>query len=110
MLAANMSEAELLELVRETAYRFNWLFHHNYDSRRSAGNGFPDLFLVRKAAMVGHPSEVLIIELKTAIGRTSRHQDAWLDHFRAAGIEVATWRPADWLSGAIVARLARREG
>ena len=110
MLAANMSEAELLELVRETAYRFNWLFHHNYDSRRSVGNGFPDLFLARKAARVGTPSEILIVELKTERGRTTAEQDAWLDHFRAAGLEVAVWRPADWLSGAIVARLTRGEG
>ena len=105
-----MPEAELLANVIDAAERFGWLWHHNYDSRRSRGKGLPDLFLARKAAMIATPSELLVVELKTAIGRTSRHQDAWLDHFRSAGIEVATWRPADWLSGDIAARLARKEG
>ena len=105
-----MPEAELLANVIDAAERFGWLLFHCYDSRKSVGDGFPDCVLVRKAARVCEPSELLIAELKTERGRTSNEQDAWLDHFRAAGIEVAVWRPAQWVSGEIVARLARREG
>ena len=105
-----MPEAELLANVIDAAERFGWLWHHTSDSRRTHGKGYPDLTMLRKADRICEPSEILVVELKTEIGKTDRYQDAWLDHFRAAGIEVAIWRPAQWVSGEIVARLARREG
>lgn len=105
-----MPEAELLANVIDAAERFGWEWHHSFDSRRSAGRGMPDLFLARKAAMIGQPSELLVVELKTERGQLSPEQSGWLDHFRWAGLEVAIWRPAQWVSGEIVARLARREG
>ena len=102
-----MSEKVLMAWVLETARQLNWLVYHTHDSRRSEP-GFPDLVMCRKAPMIGQPSELLVVELKTQQGRTTRQQDAWLDHFRSAGIETAVWRPAQCLDGTIVARLGRR--
>ena len=107
--ARDMSEKQLMAVVLRAARRLDWLVYHTHDSRRSAP-GFPDILAIRKADRIGLPSEILVIELKAAMGNTTPEQDAWLDHFRAAGIEVAVWRPAQWVSGEIVARLARREG
>jgi hypothetical protein len=35
------------------------------------------------------------VELKSAIGRTSPQQDAWIAALREAGQEVHIWRPRD---------------
>lgn len=107
--ARDMLEEVLLANVLMAARRCGWLCYHTHSSRRSAP-GFPDCICLRKADRIGHPSEILVIELKTERGQTTADQDAWLDHFRAAGIEAVVWRPADWLNGTITARLARKGG
>ncbi len=52
--------------------------------------GFPDLIL--PAATAQHPG--LVIEMKSAIGRTSPAQDQWLDHFKGQGWAVWLARSA----------------
>lgn len=51
--------------------------------------GFPDLVLVR-------PPRLVFVELKSARGRTTPDQAAWLAALRACGQECHVWRPADW--------------
>ncbi len=93
-----VTEKMFLQQVIDLAHLTGWLVFHVHDSRRCPGPGFPDLTLV-------HPQRgFLMAELKSATGRLSPAQAAWLDALHAAGVEVAVWRPGD-LDGAIVARL-----
>jgi hypothetical protein len=55
---------------------------------RGDGRGFPDLILLRDGVM-------LVAELKTDTGRTTKEQEAWLRAFREAGIAASVWRPRD---------------
>jgi hypothetical protein len=71
-----------------------WLVYHTFDSRRSAA-GFPDLVLV------GRPDRrfaglVVVIELKSARGKTTPAQELWLRAFDANS-QVIAWlaRPDD---------------
>jgi hypothetical protein len=50
--------------------------------------GFPDL-------VATNGDSVMFIEVKSAIGRLSAGQKAWLNLLSAAGMEVHVWRPAD---------------
>lgn len=94
-----MSERQLSEAVYELATLLGWRGYHTYDSRRSAA-GFPDWVFVRDGRLV-------FAELKTANGRTSVHQDVWLDALTDVAanglstVEVYVWRPDDWLSGRV---------
>jgi hypothetical protein len=55
--------------------------------------GFPDLVLVR-------PPVIIIAELKSARGRLSSSQRAWLERFQQCSVpgrvETYIWRPGDW--------------
>lgn len=62
------------------------------------GKGFPDLVLAG-------PSGVLFRELKSAEGRLSVEQQAWLDALATAGGDVAVWRPSDLFDGRIEAEI-----
>lgn len=99
-----MTEKQLQAAVVECARLLGWRVYHTYDSRRSEA-GFPDLTMVRRGRIV-------FAELKTAKGRTSAMQDAWLDDLDPAhggtdgdGAEAYVWRPLDWTSGRIEAVL-----
>lgn len=103
VLDSTMSEAELQASVIELARLTGWRYYHTHDSRRSP-HGFPDLILVRLGRMI-------VAELKSARGVPTPAQEAWLDDLalvqdRSGGVvEVRLWRPADWSSGEIEARL-----
>lgn len=86
---AAMSEAELLAAVRQLARLSGWMTYHTHDSRRSEA-GWPDLALANV-----RQGRIIFAELKTATGRTTPQQDAWLAALAAAGCETAVWRPAD---------------
>jgi hypothetical protein len=75
--------------------------YHTHDSRRSP-SGFPDLVIVG--------DRVLYRELKTAKGKVSDAQAAWLHALVLAGQDACVWRPADLLSGLIGRRLAKLAG
>jgi len=68
--------------IRASPQRFgqSWRVPYEGDS------GLPDLILAR-AGMV------LLAELKTATGKTTPEQQAWL---AAAGVNGRLWRPAQW--------------
>ena len=100
-----ISEREFQAAVVELAEWQGWLVYHTHDSRRSAA-GFPDLVAVH-----GQTGELLFAELKTARGRVSPDQRAWLRTLELAaaekpGVTVKLWRPADWPD--VEATLARR--
>lgn len=88
-----MSERQLMTAVLELAGLFGWRSYHTHDSRRSTP-GFPDLVMVRGPRL-------LLVELKTEKGRLAPAQLQWLDDLTATSAEVFTWRPAQWLNGAI---------
>jgi hypothetical protein len=85
--AVAMTEAQLLETIREAAVLGGWLLYHTRDSRGSAA-GFPDLVLVRG-------NRVIFAECKTEYGRPTHEQLHWLITLRAAGQEAKIWRPSD---------------
>jgi len=74
------------------------LSYHTYRSVKSP-SGFPD-------RVYASPGGVLFRELKTAKGRPTAAQTAWLDGLRAAGVDADVWRPEDLASGRIARELA----
>ncbi len=78
--------------VRQLMPQLAWLHHSPNGGKRDAFTGaqmkalgvkpgFPDLVL--PVAADKHPG--MAIEMKSAIGRTSDTQNAWLDHFTGQG-------------------------
>jgi len=93
-----VSEAAFQQVVIDVARWHGWKVFHPLPAQNARGRwrtaqagdtGFPDLVLA-------HPKHgVIFAELKSAIGKLSDHQQAWLDTLRQAGAEVYVWRPAD---------------
>lgn len=98
VVAAHMSEDELMENIRDACTRLHLRAFHCYDSRRSWGPGFPNL-------VIGGRGGVLFRECKDQSKGLSGEQIRWRDILRASGANWALWRPADWLSGRIWAQL-----
>lgn len=95
-----MSERNFQSAVLKLAAFHGYeLRYHTHDSRRSAP-GFPDLVLVSTRR-----GRVLFRELKTAAGRVSPEQKAWVEALAAAGQDAGVWRPAGLVDGSIVAEL-----
>lgn len=91
------SEKSFQARVVALAQTCHWATYHTWNSLHSAA-GFPDLVLVRRrrAEAVGR---VIFAELKTARGKVSAAQRAWLDALANTNIdrvEVYVWRPADF--------------
>lgn len=86
---APLRESQFLQQIRDLAKLTGWETYHTHNSQRSEP-GFPDLVLGSAVQ-----KRVLFIELKTAVGRVSKHQQKWLDLLALCGQEAAVWRPAD---------------
>lgn len=85
-----LSEKQFQDMVINIARSLGFtLIYHTYDSRRSEP-GFPDLILVNPQRGI-----TLWRELKSAKGRVSKAQQAWIDGARLAGNDVGIWRPED---------------
>lgn len=93
-----MTESAFLTQVLALARLRNWRCLHLRPARTAKGwrtavqgdgVGFPDLLLVR-------PPRLLVAELKSATGRLTGEQAAWLFAFQQAGIKTYVWRPGDW--------------
>ncbi|MDA8440464.1 MAG: VRR-NUC domain-containing protein [Propionibacterium sp.] len=97
LVAADMTEAKLLDHVRAAARAMRLRAYHTHDSRRSEP-GFPDLVIVG-------PGGVLYRELKTQKGRVRLEQTAWLDDLTRAGQNARIWRPIDVLNGTVLDEL-----
>ena len=96
-LAATMSEADLEEAVRSTCASLGIRRFHHYSSRRTEP-GWPDDVLIGAHG-------VLFRELKAPRGHVSDAQQSTLDSLSGNGLNAGLWRPADWLSGLVVAEL-----
>jgi hypothetical protein len=93
-----ISEAAFQQVVIDVARWHGWKVFHPLPAQNARGRwrtaqagdtGFPDLVLA-------HPKRgVIFAELKSAIGKLSDRQQAWIDTLRQAGAEVYVWRPAD---------------
>ena len=90
IMAAQMTEKVFQQCVENLAVRAGWRCYHTYDSRRSQP-GFPDLVLVHAGRGL-----LLFRELKTQTGKLTPAQRHWLADLKAAGSDVAVWRPLDW--------------
>lgn len=107
LLAASASEADLLTRVRTLARLQGYLVYHTWRSDHSEA-GFPDLVLV-KPGREEKAGRLIFAELKSRRGKLSPAQHTWLDLLghTLPGVEVYTWRPADW--PAITAILTRKD-
>jgi hypothetical protein len=94
------SEASWQQQVYDAARLLGWRAYHTRTSIGSAA-GFPDLILVRRP-------RVVVAELKREDRDPTADQSAWLDDFRACGIEAYVWKPSDWpFVQTVLARCAR---
>jgi hypothetical protein len=94
-----VNEKDFQHLVFQLALWTGWRVNHQLPAQNAAGRwrtatqghaGFPDLVLA-------HPTRgVIFAELKSATGRVSESQRAWLDTLEQAGAEAYVWRPTDW--------------
>lgn len=94
-----ISEKDFQKQVIELARLYGWKVAHFHDSRRQVkpgvfvgdkdAAGFPDLVLVR-------PPELVVLELKRELGKTTSEQDAWLAALVACGVEACVVRPSEW--------------
>jgi len=77
----------VLDYAQLRGWRTYWTWRSDHSPR-----GFPDLVLVRGERLV-------FAELKRHDGALTVSQLAWLaDLERVPGVEVFTWRPADWVA------------
>lgn len=92
------SEAGFLKAVLELAQLYGWRSAHFRPAMTRSGRwvtavqgdgvGFPDLILLRE--------RLVVIETKSARGRLTPEQRAWLEAFDAVGAQTIVARPADW--------------
>jgi Holliday junction resolvase len=94
-----MTERDLQRTVEHALRLGAWRYLHVFDSRRSPGAGWPDIFAVRDG-------EALALELKTATGRVSPEQHEWLAALAACEIDARVVRPGDL--DELTTRLLRR--
>lgn len=85
-------EARLQADVLEAAGWLEWAASHQYDSRKSTGEGWPDLVLVHTR------HGILYRELKSGPqpGLVRPDQRVWLSRLRSACGDADVWTPADW--------------
>lgn len=97
MSKALVSEASWQSTVTDLAAVHGWRVFHARPARTARGwatpvaydgAGFPDLVMVR--------DRVVFAELKSARGKLTADQQAWLDALARSGAEVYIWRPEDF--------------
>ena len=95
--AAGMTENDLLCAVLDVLKVYGYRVAHFRPARTSRGwrtpveaegKGYPDLTAVGRG-------RILAVELKSATGKVTPEQAAWLEAFSRCGAEVFVWRPAD---------------
>jgi hypothetical protein len=83
-----LSERQFQRQVEDALRLFGWRFYHTWNSFNSA-RGFPDVIAVR-------PPRAVALELKSAKGKVTPDQQAWVTAMAESGIEAGIWRPEDW--------------
>lgn len=92
-----MKESELLQHVLSIAEKHNVLAFHCFDSRQTAGAGFPDIVL-------SSPIHTLFAELKVddpSKGYLKPEQRLWKASLQSSGENWVLWRPRHLLDGTI---------
>lgn len=91
-----MNEAAFKNSVIDIATRYGWFVHHDLPAMNRRGQwathvqgntGFPDLVLLSAKGVL------VFAELKTDVGRLSKHQEQWLDRLDKTQAIVQVWRP-----------------
>jgi len=95
-----ISEKDFQRQITDLAEMYGWEWRHFKDSRKAVvrggktflvgdddAKGWPDLVLVR-------PPELVIIEVKKELGKTSPEQDHWLDLLSGCGVDTFVARPS----------------
>lgn len=103
---SHMSENDLQTAVIDLAQLLKLRVAHFRPARTTTGwvtpiqgdPGFPDLVIVG-------PYGLIFRELKSKIGRLSTDQNQWILDLKAAGQNVAIWRPEDLTNGTIMRQL-----
>lgn len=93
VMAKAMTEQQLQDAITGMCDHLKIRWHHEVDSRKSK-SGFPDLVLAGR--------RVVFWELKTATGRVTPEQNAWLTAVvRAEFGQARVVRPMDLLDGSV---------
>ena len=87
-LEDNPSESTFQKWFIKVAALNGWVCHHNYDSRKSKGNGVLDIQL-RKG------NWFWLVELKSNIGYTTKAQQSWFRASLSTGVPTFLFRPRD---------------
>lgn len=93
-LLRTITESHFQKWVQQVMTQKGWRWYHAADNIPRGGwkanikPGFPDLIAVRGVRL-------LVAELKTETGKTTEHQDAWLEELNGTPAEVYVWRPRD---------------
>jgi hypothetical protein len=82
-----LTEKDFRQQVIDLAHLLGWRCYFTWNSIHSPA-GFPDLVMLRRGRQV-------VAELKTSRRLPTAAQQAWLEEFRAAGVETFVWRPED---------------
>ena len=86
-------EGNFQDTIIELAEWNHWRLYHvarvQKQLRSHTSVGFPDLILLRAERGIA-------AEAKSATGRVSAAQRAWLAAFARIGFETYVWRPRDW--------------
>jgi hypothetical protein len=96
------TEQQFQQAIVDLAHLCGWTVFHCYDSRKSTGEGFPDLVLVRVPAPAkDHPPQerarLVFLEVKSARGRLTKVQQTWLLLLSAVpGVQARMVQPQDW--------------
>ena len=85
----DVAESDFQDDIVEKATWLGFRVFHVYDSRKSIGEGFPDLVMVK-------PPRLLFVELKRETGTVSPKQLEWLGALMMCPqVEVHVWKPRD---------------
>lgn len=82
------SERQFQNAVLELAQIMRWRIYHPWTSVHSQA-GWPDAALIR-------PPRFVVAEFKRVGKKPTTAQQAWLDDFKACGIEAYWWTAQDW--------------
>lgn len=83
-----ITEKDFQRQVLDLARILGWAAYHPMLSKWSE-RGWPDVVLCK-------PPRLILAELKRENGKTTPHQDRWLEMLgRCPGVETYLWRPSD---------------
>lgn len=99
ILAAEMSEADLLANLDDACEKLDLRLFHVRDARRQKLKDMPD-------ALIVGDGRLWLFELKKQSGRPTPGQRQILEYLGECGTyRAGLWRPSDWLSGRIDSEL-----